>query len=367
MKRFQYQIDDGEILQDFLREYEDLYGALEQSIFTLEQQPANSTVLHALFRSVHTIKGNCGLLGIAPPVTLLQELETVLDQIRNDILPFQASIGDLILLVMDRCTEFFDQLQDALFADYDDQIFAAIAHGIAVFCQATSSQRNARLADVLVLLDPNTELKATPSAPGQELLAKFNIAITDDLLYIYSVADYAQSRALFWQGRLVRVVNYLIALNDYCGQPVSSEQLFVAACMHDIAMSMLPTNILHKSDPLLESETLLIQQHVLVASRLISTFPQWQGAKQIIAQHQEHFDGQGYPLGLAGNDICVGAQFLAIVHAFETIAYGYTKTLSRRRPFMRALMELNRFSGSQFNSKWIDAFMEVTRAYERLE
>ncbi|MEJ2044345.1 MAG: HD domain-containing phosphohydrolase [Reinekea sp.] len=366
MALFEYQMDDIDIVQDFIRDYQDLYALIEKNILSLESDPTDANTLNELFRSVHTIKGNCGLLAITPLVNFLQQLETVLDMVRSDTIDFQAGLGDLVLLVMDRCTEFLNQLKTDLSVDYDEPLFQMVEEQIQQLTEVKADQRDAMLINALYLLDPKSWPEPTESSehPGELLLKQYQIPSNADLLYILSLAEHSQSRAAFWHGRLERVLGYLMALNDYTGQPVEPVQLFIAACVHDISMSMLPASILLKREQLTEAESRLIQEHVWVASRLMSSFPNWREAKRIIDHHQEHYDGSGYPLGLKGTEICTGGQFLGIVHAFETIAYGYSKTVSRRRPFMRAVLELNRFSGVQFNPKWIEAFMEVTRAYE---
>ncbi len=364
MGLYVYQSDE-DIVQDFIRDYRDLYQTVESNILTLEASPDDKDVLNSLFRGVHTIKGNCGLLGIYPLVELLQDLETILGDIRAGDMAFQTNIGDLVLLVMDRCTGFLDDLEFNETVEFDEQLYHAVATQIQKVCEAGSDQKDRMITKALLLLDPTISIELEDQSAGEQILQKYDIQPDEDLLYVFSMAEHSQNRAVFWKGRLARVLEYVLSLNEFTGKPVEPIQLFVSACMHDIAMSMLPTALLHKSDALTLQETKLIQEHVWIASRLVSSFPQWKEAKRIIDHHQENFDGSGYPLSLKGIEICTGAQFLAIAHVFETIAHGYAKSQSSKRPLMRAVLELNHFSGVQFNPKLVEAFMQVMRAREK--
>ncbi len=360
MALFTFDAGDSELIVDFFEDYKDLYEAAESNILKLEHEPNNAELLNALFRAVHTIKGNCGLLGIYPLVDLLQSVESVLDMVRHGDIAFQPLIGDLTLLVLDRCSSFIAALERNMEAEYDGGLFSVVASQINNGLTSNAKNPIPALTRALTLLDPLTsQLQA--DGDGESLFERFKITATDDLEFILQLAEQTQSRAAFWHGRIARVMSWIMSLNNQMGQPVDPEQLFVAVCLHDIGMAMLPSDVINKSAQLTELERQSVQDHVWVASRLASSFPRWHVAKKIIDHHQENFDGSGYPLALKGDEICVGAQMLAVVHAFEAITHGYSKSLSRKRPLMRAVMELNRYSGVQFNPKWVTAFMQITR------
>ncbi|EAR08203.1 HD domain-containing phosphohydrolase [Reinekea blandensis] len=363
MAVFTYQDSDLEILRDFATDSDDLSRAAESHLLALEQSPEDAELLNALFRTVHTIKGNGGLLGLDPLVQLLQSLESILDAIRDKTWTFEPILGDLTLLILDRCLEFIRQLSESGTAEFDQPIFDAVVGQLEHALTLTGYERTDCLGRALTLLDPSTT-QWQETAKSASLFDQIALTPSNDLQFIHSLAEQTQQRADFWQGRLNRVVLWLLALNDYAGSPVEPEQLVVAACMHDLAMALMPSAVIHARSPLTGAERQVIQNHVHVASRMTSSFAQWHTAKQILDQHQENFDGSGYPLGLQGHQICTGAQMLAVVHAFEAITHGYSRELSRRRPLMRAVMELNRFAGEQFNPEWVQAFMEVTRADE---
>lgn len=350
-----------DLLKDLAIDYQDLYQSAEDRILKLELAPENTESLNDLFRTIHTIKGNAGFLGLQPLVNLLQELESILHLVRVGELPFQALIGDLTLLVLDKCSQFIDELSQNYQADYDSDLFKSVKHCIRDSLNAEPTQRIEFLAKALAILDPTT-IQPEKLSYAEEILRQHDISPTDDLIFIVQLAEQTQGRAAFWDGRLERILNWIMALNKQIAAPIEAEQLLVAVCLHDVGMAMLPSHVINKQQSLTKDELKSIQDHVWVASRLVSSFPNWKIAKTIIDHHQENYDGSGYPLGLKGQEIAEGAQMLAIVHAFEAITHGYSKSLSQKRPLMRAIMELNRFAGAQFNPTLVTNFMEVARA-----
>ena len=79
--------------------------------------------------------------------------------------------------------------------------------------------------------------------------------------------------------------------------------------------------------------------------------------KPLVRHHHEHFDGSGYPDGLVGEDIPLGARIICIADAYEAMTSDrpYRKALSNEA----AIKELRRCSGTQFDSDLVEAFMEV--------
>lgn len=361
MALFSYDAEDAELIQDFYNDYLDLYDAAESCILKLESTPNDDELLNGLFRAIHTIKGNCGLLGIMPLVDLIQQLESILDLIRKDQMQFQPLIGDLTLLVLDKCSQFVNSLERHLEANYDSGLFTAVAQQMAKAVIAPDNAKIKILTKALVFLDPTT-VQISEASETDALLEKFDVDATEDTSFILHLAIQTQQRADFWDGRLERVLSWVMAFNEALGDPVEREQLFVAVCLHDISMAMLPSAVINKNNALTDDELKSVQEHVDVSSRLAKSFPQWATAKTILLHHHENYDGSGYPLGLKHNDIHVGAQLLSIVHTFEAITHGYSKSLSRKRPLMRAVMELNRFANIQFSGELVQTFMGVTRS-----
>ncbi|HKR61541.1 MAG TPA: HD domain-containing phosphohydrolase, partial [Pyrinomonadaceae bacterium] len=89
------------------------------------------------------------------------------------------------------------------------------------------------------------------------------------------------------------------------------------------------------------------------------------GAALIVGQHHEQWDGQGYPRGLKGDEICLGARIFKVVDTFDAITSD--RPYRRGRPYQAALDELLKFSGIQFDPAIVEAFAKIDPSeWERL-
>jgi HD-GYP domain-containing protein (c-di-GMP phosphodiesterase class II) len=154
-------------------------------------------------------------------------------------------------------------------------------------------------------------------------------------------------------------LNDVAALSREVGRrlDLSSEELDEvtrAAELHDVGKLAVPDNILRKTGRLDQFERVLMQQHTLVGERILgAAFALRPVAKLVRATH-EHFDGNGYPDGLAGEKIPLGARIIAVCDAFEAMTSDrpYQAAVSEQD----ALAELRRCAGSQFDPVVVEAF-----------
>ena len=133
----------------------------------------------------------------------------------------------------------------------------------------------------------------------------------------------------------------------------------VAGILHDLGKMGIRESILKKPGPLDAEEREVVQRHPIIASTILEPIEQLQGALLYIKYHHEHFDGGGYPEGLRGEEIPLGAR---IIHATEAC----DAMLSRRsynvpRTTEEALAELRRCSGAQFDPQVVEALTVVVR------
>ena len=116
-----------------------------------------------------------------------------------------------------------------------------------------------------------------------------------------------------------------------------------------------------KPAPLNSDELEALYGHPAAAYQLLSSAKRWNQAANAVLQHHEHVDGNGYPNKLAGNSICEGAKILAIADAFEARTHERAYATQLKRPLIRAVLEINRCSGSQFDTGWVEVFNETVR------
>ncbi|HLV01766.1 MAG TPA: HD domain-containing phosphohydrolase, partial [Acidobacteriota bacterium] len=97
------------------------------------------------------------------------------------------------------------------------------------------------------------------------------------------------------------------------------DDLIRGAILHDIGKIGVPDYILRKPGPLTDEEWRLMRRHPLIGAEIIRNIPFLEGAAPVIRHHHERWDGQGYPDGLAGNDIPLSARLFAVADAFDAM------------------------------------------------
>ncbi|MFC1902207.1 HD domain-containing phosphohydrolase [Chloroflexota bacterium] len=119
-----------------------------------------------------------------------------------------------------------------------------------------------------------------------------------------------------------------------------------AAILHDIGLLSIPGSILNKRDILTQEEWNLIRKHPVIGSNILRGIPSLNQVSKVILYHHERYDGKGYPCGLKGENIPIGARLIAVADAFDsmTVKHSYRAAMSKED----ALAELGRCSGSQF-------------------
>lgn len=135
-------------------------------------------------------------------------------------------------------------------------------------------------------------------------------------------------------------------------------QIRRAGLLHDIGKLAIDLDIVNKPAPLEHDETKLMQRHTLFGAEIIGQSKLLKMEPDIIMHHHERVDGAGYPNGLAGTDISVGARIVAITEAWDTMINAQPYR-SEPVPFDRALSELKNGAGTQFDTELVDIFTSL--------
>jgi diguanylate cyclase (GGDEF)-like protein len=134
-------------------------------------------------------------------------------------------------------------------------------------------------------------------------------------------------------------------------------QLRQAAELHDVGKLAIPEEVLNKPGPLEPAEWAFVRRHTLIGERIIGAAPALAGAAKLVRSTHERLDGSGYPDGLAGDQIPLGARIIAVSDAFAAMTS--PRPHAAQLPTGEAIAELRRCAGSQFDPAVVDALSEL--------
>ena len=160
------------------------------------------------------------------------------------------------------------------------------------------------------------------------------------------------------QGNLADIVELVRSVGLGLGlTPDEVADLALAAELHEVGKLAIPDSILSKAEPLTDEESRFLRRHPLIGERILSSAPALAKVSTIVRSIHERVDGQGYPDGLAGDDIPLASRIIGLCAAFV----GMTNALPDRpaRTIEQAFEELRRSAGTQFDSAVIDALIDA--------
>ena len=131
----------------------------------------------------------------------------------------------------------------------------------------------------------------------------------------------------------------------------------LASLLHDIGKLAVPDEVLLKPGPLNEDEGAQMKQHPAAALQVLDQIRSIADATPAILHHHEHFNGSGYPDGLAGEDIPLASRILLVTDAFDAMTTD--RPYRKAMPVETAIEELERNSGSQFDPEIVEAFLRI--------
>jgi diguanylate cyclase (GGDEF)-like protein len=158
--------------------------------------------------------------------------------------------------------------------------------------------------------------------------------------------------------RHAEVARLVVAVAERMGLPHDERtQLRQAAELHDVGKMGIPEELLHKPAPLDAEEWAFVRRHPLIGERIIGAAPALAPAARLVRSTHERFDGSGYPDGLAGDQIPLGARIIAVCDAFTAMIS--SRPFAAQRTVPEAIAELRQCVGTQFDPAVVDLFSEM--------
>lgn len=160
------------------------------------------------------------------------------------------------------------------------------------------------------------------------------------------------------QGHSVRVVEFTERLAREMGivEPDLTD-IRRGAMLHDVGKIGIPDAILRKPGPLDEQEWEIMRLHAELGHDMLKGIPFLEEPARIVLAHQERYDGTGYPRGLKGEQIPIGARIFAVADTFDAMTSD--RPYRAALPYARARQEMIDCSGTQFDPQVVEAFLQV--------
>lgn len=202
------------------------------------------------------------------------------------------------------------------------------------------------------------------------LCGQVGIAIENARLYeniessyigiIATLASTIEARDPYTAGHAIRMAEFSRSIAAELGiSGRKMETIYRAALLHDIGKIGIPDHILLKNDKLTDEEFQIMKEHPEIGGKILDNMEGFSEVAFIVRHHHDRFDGNGYPRGLKGEEIPIGARIIALADAFEAMTSDrpYRKAL----PVTYAVEELKRMADIQFDPAIVDIFLKILK------
>jgi putative two-component system response regulator len=180
---------------------------------------------------------------------------------------------------------------------------------------------------------------------------------------IKALAHAVEAKDPYTQGHSARVAEQAARTARYLSLDEREVQnIWLAGFLHDIGKIGIRETVLNKPGKLDEGEWECVREHPVLAAKILGPIDELSNVIEIVLHHHERFDGTGYPSGLAGGEIPLGARILAVADTYDA--------LTSKRPYRDALMEqealavLEKEAGEQFDPAIARAFLSAVLSQE---
>jgi len=206
-------------------------------------------------------------------------------------------------------------------------------------------------------------IRVAQALANQTAIALERVRLFDDLSASYdrtldALAAALDARDKETEGHSRRVVAYTVALATRLNvAPELLDTIRRGALLHDIGKIGVPDAILRKPGPLTDEEWTIMRRHPELGERILAGISFLHGPAQIVRSHQERWDGRGYPEGLAGEAIPLGARIFGAADTFDAITSD--RAYRAAQPYAVARAEIEAGAGTQFDPQVVASFLQI--------
>jgi len=175
-----------------------------------------------------------------------------------------------------------------------------------------------------------------------------------------SLAHAVDAKDQFTTGHSHKVSSYAVLIAEALGlDSAEIEAVRLGGMLHDVGKVGIAESILNKNGPLNPEEWEAMKRHVEYGAKLLEPLRGTESVRAMVGHHHEFYDGSGYPEGLSGSQIPLGARIIAIADAYDTITS--ERTYKKARTPEEAFQELDRCGNAQFDPELVRLFISRLR------
>lgn len=183
---------------------------------------------------------------------------------------------------------------------------------------------------------------------------------------LYSLISMIEERDSYTAGHSQRVAHYSQLIAKEMGYDEAEQTLlYKAAMLHDIGKIATPDAILLKPEKLTQTEYAIIQEHVNIGVKILQEVPMFQDILEIIKHHHEKYDGSGYSLGIAGDEIPKLARIMMVADAFDAMTTN--RIYKHKKSVSDAIKEIVALSGKYYHPEVTQAAAKALEMVEAQE
>lgn len=181
---------------------------------------------------------------------------------------------------------------------------------------------------------------------------------------LLTLARAVETKDVGSEGHGERVAAYAVEVAKQLRLPGKEQlRLQYASYLQDIGNVQVPHAILNKTGQLTKEEFEIVQRHSIIGAEMVEQLKFLRDISPIIRHHHERWDGKGYPDGLAGEDIPLGARILAVCTAFDSMVHA-----KAYRPGVdeeQSVKDIRANAGTKYDPEIVDAFLRVLKKRQR--
>lgn len=178
--------------------------------------------------------------------------------------------------------------------------------------------------------------------------------------FLLAIMHAIEGREPYSRGRARNVALYAVAIARALLLPAETvDAIRIGALLSNVGMIGVPEQILQKDDALTEEEQQVMRQHPMLGAEILSSVPQLKVVLPMVLHHHEDYAGGGYPTGISGEQIPIGARIIRVVDTYEALTS--PRPYRPAYPAGEALEVLAAGSDRQFDPKIVTAFSQRMR------